>query len=133
MARAFAWAAQIVAQCESNPQDAVAGAHLAEGLSPARSAGALIARCTRATVAITARRFEEAAEMMQSAYADAESVGNGRVRAATARNLSEIALGCRRRSEAQRYIREALALSERFASPEALARVNVLARRLDVA
>jgi hypothetical protein len=133
MARAFAWAAQIVAQCESNPQDAVTGAQLAEGLSPARSASALVARCTRATAAIAARRYEEAEVMVQSVYADAESVGNGRVRGTAARNLSAIALGCRRRSEAQRYIREALSLSEHFASPEALARVNAIARRLDVA
>ena len=43
-----------------------------------------------------------------------------------------IALGCRRRSEAQRYIREALSLTERYGSTEALARANALARRLGV-
>ena len=70
---------------------------------------------------------------MLSVYTDAKLAGNGRVLGAAARSLSVIALGSRRRAEAQRYIRESLSLCERFASPHALGRTQALARRLDVA
>jgi hypothetical protein len=133
MARAFASAAGIAAGCESNDRDAVESAKLAERTVPLRSAPGLMARHIRAHVALEARRYEEAAPLMQSVYADAKLAGNGRVLGAAARSLSAIALGCRRRAEAQRYIREALSLGERFASPHALARTHALARRLDVA
>ena len=133
MARAFAWAAEAVAQCESNPRQAIECAQLAEDLLPVRSANALMARCLRAEVAIVAHRFDEAEPLAQSVMSDAELAGNGRVIAAAARSMATIALGRRRRSEAQRYMWKALSLSERFASPEALARSNALARRLHVA
>ncbi len=133
MVRTFAWVARLVAECESNPRDAVISARLVEELVPPRGVNALGARCVRASVAIDARRFDVAREIAQSVYADAEHVGNGRLRGAAARNLAACALGSRRRAEAQRYIREALTLTERFGSQEALDRTNVLARRLDIA
>jgi hypothetical protein len=133
LARTFACSAFTVAQCESNPEDAVASAHLAERLVPPRSAAALMARCQRAYIAIAAHRYVEARELAQSVYSDAEFIGNARIRGAAARALAFAAFGCRRRGEAQRYIREALSLVERHGSPEALARTNALARRLDVA
>ena len=133
MARTFAWAAHIVTQAESNPRDSVASAELAESLVPARSVAALATRCVRADIAIDAQRYDAARELAQSAYSDAEVTGNGRLRATAARTLAATALGTRRRCEAQRYIREALALTERFGSPEALSRTTALARRLNVA
>lgn len=133
LARAFAWAAVVAAECESNERDLIASALLAESLLPARSARALMARLIRANAAIKARRCDEAVPIVQSVYADAELTGNGRVLATAARSLSAIALGCRRRAEAQRHIEKALSLGERFASPEARARTHALARRLDVA
>jgi hypothetical protein len=132
-ARAFAWSAQCVAQCESNPHDAIAAAKLVESIVPQRSALALMARCARANHALAARRYEDARALAQVVYDDAELAGNGSVRGIAARRLSAVALACRRRGEAQRFIREALALTERYGSPEALARTNALARRLDVA
>ena len=133
LAGAFAWSAQCVAQCESNPQDAVGSAKLVERLVPARSALALMARCARANHALIARRYDDARALAQPVYDDAELAGNGRMRGIAARCLSAVALAGRRRSEAQRYIREALSLTERYGSPEALDRANALARRLDVA
>jgi hypothetical protein len=133
MARAFGRAAEIAAGSESNRRNAGEAAKLAEGTFPARSTLAMMARHIRATLAIDARRYDEAALLIQSVYSDAELVGNGRVLAAAARSLSAIALGCRRRAEAQGYIRQALSLSEHFASPEAFARTCALARRLNVA
>ena len=132
MARTFAWVAHIVTQAESNPRDSVASAQLAESIVPARSVIALVTRSVRANVAIDARRYDDALPLAQSVYSDAELTGNGRLRGAAARSLAAIALGCRRRSEAQRYIREALSLTERYGSTEALARANALARRLGV-
>ena len=133
MARTFAWAAQLVAQCASNPRDFAASAQLAEALVPPRDITALGTRCVRANAAIDDRRFDDARPIAESLYSDAEWIGNGRLRGAAARSLAAIAFGCRRRTEAQRYIRESLALTERYGSPEALARANALARRLDVA
>ena len=133
LARAYASAAQIVTQCESNPRDAGASARITEELLPARSTSALMARFRRASLAMVARSHDDAQELALSVYADAQQVGNGRVRGAAARVLAANALGCRRRGEAQRYIREALALTERYGSPEALARTNAIARRLAVA
>ncbi|HEY0382847.1 MAG TPA: hypothetical protein VGC72_11685 [Candidatus Elarobacter sp.] len=133
MARAFTTSAIAVSQCESNPEDALASAHLVEKLVPSRSAAGLMARCQRAYAAAAAHRYAEAREHAQAVYSDAEFVGNARIRGGAARALASAALGCRRRGEAQRYIREALSLIERHGSPEALARANALARRLDVA
>ena len=133
MARSFAWAAHVVTQSESNPRDAVASARLAESLLPARSTGAMMSRCRRATVAIEARCHGDAGTLLASVYNDAELTGNGRVRAAAARSLAAVALARRHRSEALSYIRQALDLTERFGSPEALARTHVIARRLDIA
>jgi hypothetical protein len=133
MARARAWAAQVVTQCESNPCHAIMSAKLAESVLPPRSASAMMARCRRAAVAIDAHCLDDAASLLQSIYDDADLAGNGRVRATAARSLATIALGRRRRSEAQCYIRQALALAERFGSPEALARTTAIARKLNVA
>ncbi len=133
MARTFAWAAQLVTQCESNPCVAAASARLAESIVPARDMIALGTRCVLANAAIDERRYDDARALAQSLYADAEYVGNGRLRGAAARSLAAVALGCRRRGEAQRHMREALALTERYGSTEALTRAYALARRLDVA
>jgi len=133
MARTFAWSASGVAQCESNPEKAEASARLAERLVPPRSAPALMARCMRAYVAIAAHRYDEASELAQAVYADAEFVGNARMRGAAARGLASVAIGYRRRSEARRYIREALSLVGRYGSPAAFVRANAVAQQLDVA
>ena len=133
LARAFALAAEIAAGIESNQRQSVEISKLAESLLPPRSAGGLGARFSFANAVIGARRFDEAEPLAQSMYADAKAVGNLRVLAGAARALSVIAAGCRRRTEAQRYIREALTLGERFASPTALALTTGFARRLDVA
>ena len=133
MARTLASAAQCVAQCESNPRDAVAGAQLVERLLPARSATALMARHARASQALAANRYDEARSLAQSVYDDAELAGNGRMRGIAARTLAAVALRSRRRSAAQRFIRESLSLNERYGCPEALARTTALARRLDIA
>jgi hypothetical protein len=94
---------------------------------------ALGTRCVRANAAIDARRYDDACALAQSVYSDAAHAGNGRLRGAAARSLAAIALGSRRRSEARRYVQEALALTERYGSAEALARTYALAQRLDVA
>jgi hypothetical protein len=133
LARAFALAAEIAAGIESNQRQAVDISELAESLLPPRSAGRLGARFSLANIVIGARRFDEAEPLAQSVYSDAKAAGNHRVLAGAARALSEIAAGRRRRTEAQRYIRESLTLSERFASPAALALTIAFARRLDVA
>jgi hypothetical protein len=133
MARTFAWVARLVAECEANPRGVAASARFVEDLIPPRGLNALATRCVRASIALDMRRYDDARELAQSVYADAEYVGNGRLRGAAARNLAASALGCRRRGEAQRYLREALALSERYASLEALSRTTALARRLDIA
>lgn len=133
MARAFAWAAQLVAQFEANQRRSLATAHLAESLVPVHSMVSLGMRCFRANVAIDERRFEDARAIAESAYSDAQRIGNGRLHGAAARSLAAIELGYRRRGEARRYLRESLALTGRYGSFEALGRVNALARRLDVA
>ncbi|HWT06276.1 MAG TPA: hypothetical protein VN224_11005 [Xanthomonadales bacterium] len=133
LARVFAWVAHILTGAESDSRDSAASAKLAESILPARSLVALVSRCDRADAAIAARRCDEASALAQSAYSDAEFSGNFRVRARAARSLALIALRGRRRSEAQRYIREALSLSERFATPFALDQTIALARHLDVA
>ena len=133
MVRAFAAAAHIVSQCESNPRDAITSATLAERMLPLRGTSAMMARYVRSNVAIGARRYDDAEALLLPLYDDAQLVGNGRVCGAAARNLAATALGRRRRTEAQRYIRKALDLTERYGSPEALARTTALARRLDVA
>jgi|GEM_PF-2521091 len=133
MARTFAWAAHAVTHAELSPRATVASAHLTESMVPARSMAALITRCTRANVAIDARNYDAARPLAQHVYDDAAALGNGWLRGAAARSLAAVAFGCRHRSEARRYIQEALTLTERFGSPSALANVNMLARRLDVA
>ena len=133
MAHAYACAANVVTQCESNARDVIAGAKLAESLLPARSTGAMMARHRRATVAIAARCHDDAGALLVSVYDDAELSGNNRVRAAAARSLAVVALARRHRSEARSYICQALELTERFGSADALARTYVIARRLDIA
>ena len=133
LARTLASAAQCVAQCEANPRDAVAGAQLVERLLPARNATALMARQARASLALAANRYDEARAVAQSVYDDAELAGNGRIRGIAARTLAAVALRCRRRAAARRFIRESLSLDERYGCPEALARTTALARRLDIA
>ena len=133
LARTFAAAAEIAAGAESNRRQAIYMSNLAVSLLPPRSAGGLSARYYHANTIIAARRFDEAAPLALAVYSDASAAGNHRVLAAAARAMSVIAVGGRRRAEAQRYIREALSLSERFASPAALALTTALAQRLDVA
>ena len=102
-----------------------ASAQLAESLVPGtgrhRVGDALRARERGHRSAPVSTKREPLAE---SVYSDAERIGNGRLRGAAARSLAAIAFGCRRRAEAQRYIRESLALTERYGSPEALARAT---------
>ena len=133
LARAFVLAAESAAGVESNQRQVVEISKLAESLLPPRSAGSLRVRYFIANTVIGARRFDEAEPLAQAIYSDAKATGNHRVLAAAARALSIIAAGSRRRTEAQRYIREAVTLSERFASPAALALTMAFARRLDVA
>ena len=133
MARTLVSAAQCVAQCESNVRDAAASAELVESMLPPRNATALMVRYARANHALAGRRYDDARTLAQSVYEDAELTGNGRLRGLAARMLAASALRNRRRGAAQRYIREALALNERYGCPEALARTNALARRLDIA
>ena len=96
MARTFAWAAQLVVQCASNPRDFTASAQLAEAVVPGRDLIALGTRCVRANAAIDARRYDDARPLAESVYSDAEWIGNGRLRGAAARSLAAIAFGCRR-------------------------------------
>jgi hypothetical protein len=133
LARAFALAAESAAGLESNKRQVVELSNLVSSLLPPRSGGGLTVRYFIANTIIAARSFDEAEPLAQIIYSDAKAAGNHRVLAAAARALSIIATGCRRRTEAQRYIREALTLSERFASPAALALTMGFARRLDVA
>ena len=133
MAWTFAWVAQLVTQCESNAADFATSAQLAESRVPRRAMIALGTRCVRANVAIDAHQYGEARPLAESVYADAEFIGNGRLRGAAARSLAAIAFAGRRKREAEQYLREALDLTERFGSYEALARARALARRLNVA
>ena len=133
LARAFALAAESAAGLESNQRQVVELSKLVASLLPPRSAGGLNARYLLANTVIAARRFDEAEPLAQAIYSDAKAAGNHRVLAAAARALSVIAAGCRRRTEARRYILESLTLGERFSSPAALELTMGFARRLDVA
>jgi hypothetical protein len=132
MARAFAWVAHALTHRESDPHDCLAGARLAESIVPARSVCGLGARYARVRLAVAARRYDEARDVAEAAYADAVAVGNGRLRGGAARGLATVALGCRRYGEARRYIAEALALTERYGSAEALARTRAIALRIGI-
>ena len=132
MARTYAWAAQLASQTDSRPREAIASARVAASLVPTGSMVSIGTRCVLANMAIDARSYEEARRLAEAVYSDAQHVGNDRLRGAAARSLAAIELAHRRRGEAQRHLREALVLTGRWGSFDALNRVHTLARRFHV-
>jgi hypothetical protein len=130
MTAALATAAVFVAQCERDPRLTRTAAELAEGLVPARSAMALLARCTRATRHVEKRRYHEVWPLMQAIRDDAELAGNARVRGAAGRHLATVALLQRRRRTAHRCIEWALPLLVHYGTRHALNQAGELARQL---
>ncbi|HZO92831.1 MAG TPA: hypothetical protein VFB22_03600 [Candidatus Baltobacteraceae bacterium] len=128
---AFAGAARIVAQEES--ADRVAGAaQLAEESAPARSANVLLARCARVRAAYEVGAYDDAAALAQAVLADAEMIGNPRVRGSAHRYLGQVAAVRGIRNEAVRHTGEALSLLEHFGTAIARKEARRLARGLGV-
>ncbi|MBV8299709.1 MAG: hypothetical protein JO083_09235 [Candidatus Eremiobacteraeota bacterium] len=132
MSLSFATAARLVAQYEADPLRGTDAALLAERFAAPRSAEAMLARCRRAVFALHLGRYDEARALACAIRTGAQELGNGRLHGAAARHLARIALGQHRVREAQRHVREALPLLERYGSYESLREANEIARRLGV-
>ena len=132
MSLSFATAARLVAQYEEDPRRGTDAALLTERFAAPRSAEALFARCRRAVFALRLGQCDEARALAHAIQADAQELGNGRLHGAAARHLARIALAQHRVCDAQRHVREALPLLERYGAYESLREANAIARRLGV-
>jgi hypothetical protein len=92
----------------------------------------MFARCRRAVFALRLERFDEARTIAHAIQCDAHELGNGRLHGAAARHLARIALAQHRVLDAQRHVREALPLLQRYGTWVSLREANALARRLGV-
>jgi hypothetical protein len=132
MSLSFATAARLVSQNEEDPQHGTAAALLVERVAAPRSAEAMFARCRRAVFALRLGRADEARAIAHGIHDDACELGNGRLIGAAARHLARIALAQHRIADAQRHVREALPLLQRYGTYVSLHEANAIARRLGI-
>jgi hypothetical protein len=132
MSLSFATAARLVAENEEDPRRGTDAAMLTERFAAPRSAEGMFARCLRANFALRLGRCDEARAIACAIRTDAQALGNGRLHGAAARHLARIALAQHRVGDAQRHVREALPLLQRYGTYQSLREAGEIARRLGV-
>jgi hypothetical protein len=132
MSLSFATAARLVAENEEDPRRGTDAVLLTERFAAPRSAEGMFARCLRAVFALRLGRCDEARAIACAIRTDAQALGNGRLHGAAARHLARIALAQHRVGDAQRHVREALPLLQRYGTYQSLREANEIARRLGV-